>query len=464
MPDISLDDYPSGEDSPRSSWTREQAAAMERTEMNVAPIIYPPEDDPAADDGVHVWDTWLLRDRNGEIAEIDGWRVVFSLTAASELLPGKRHDCATIRYFYSRDGKSWQGGGPVFDGGALGQRQWAGSALYDDGDLYVYYTAAGDDEGDELTYTQRIAGAEGGNVESSDDGLEIGGSWNHQVLLTPDGDRYETEEQSRGMIYTFRDPWFFEDPETGETCLLFEANTPVPEGSDVCGGDAAQSEFNGSIGVAISESGDPMEWELDDPILDAVCVNQELERPHVVYTDQRYYLFISSHMHTFAPGLEGYDALYGFVADSLRGPYEPLNDSGLVVTNPANAPFQAYSWMAFPHGDDALVQSFFNYYDFAGTSLDAIGDLPEAEQMRRFGGTLGPTISLGIDGDRTRITGTLDHWHIPTANEELSLRDLGVSKRSENAGSSETGAIESDENATNDGSGDASDRGGYGYY
>ncbi|WP_435183089.1 glycoside hydrolase family 68 protein [Halobellus sp. EA9] len=419
------DDRPDDRRRPRdrrpTRWTRTQAARIERTADNVAPVIDPPAEDPAAD--LHIWDTWLLRDRHGEIAEIDGWRVLFSLTAAEELLPGKRHDVAEIRFFYSRDGTDWRGGDRVFEADALGQRQWAGSALYDDGDLYLYYTAAGDESADELNYTQRIAVGHGGRFEADDDGVRSEGPWTHEVLLDPDGRWYETEAQSRGMIYTFRDPWFFEDPDTGETRLLFEANTPVLPDSDRCDGDETQQEFNGCVGVASSPTGDPLRWELEPPLLEAVCVNQELERPHVVVRDGRYYLFVSSHMHTFAPGLRGYDGLYGFVADSLRGEYEPLNDSGLVVTNPASVPFQAYSWMAFPHREEILVQSFYNYREYAGESLDGIADLSEDEQRRRFGGTLSPTIRLRVDGDRTRIRGTLAHWHVPTGSEALPDAD-----------------------------------------
>jgi len=411
----------------RSGWSREQAGRIERTPDNTAPTVYPPAVDQAPD--VHVWDTWLLRNRDGTIAEVDGYRVAFSLTAPADLLPGKRHDVATIRYFYSTDGETWHNGGVVFED-PLGQRTWAGSALYDDGDVYVFYTAAGEQGADELTYTQRIVGASGGTA-STTDGFSLDGPWTHHELIQPDGERYEREDQSRRMIYTFRDPWFFEDPATGETYLLFEANTPVPEGSDACGGDAAQQEFNGSVGLAHSPTGDPLDWELQDPLLDSVCVNQELERPHIVYRDGRYYLFISSHMHTFAPGLEGYDALYGFVADSLRGDYVPLNDSGLVATNPANAPFQSYSWMAFPHREEVLVQSFFNYYDFDADSLDLVSELSEAEQMRRFGGTLGPTLRLDVEGTRTKILGTLDHWEIPLPDEDLPPTDREVFARAE---------------------------------
>ncbi|WP_256393622.1 glycoside hydrolase family 68 protein [Natronoarchaeum rubrum] len=421
-------------------WTRAQASEIERGPDDVAPVVYPPAEQDAPE--IHVWDTWFLRNRDGSIAEIDGHRVIFSLTAPAELLPGKRHDVATVRYFYSADGETWHCGGPVFeDGTAFGSRQWAGSALYDrDGTVYVYYTAAGERGEDELSYAQRIAVGAGGRVETTADGIAIEGSFDHEVLLEPDGTRYEREAQSSGMIYTFRDPWFFEDPETGETCLLFEANTPVPEGSDAGDGDAHHQEFNGSVGVAVSENGDPTEWALDDPLLDGVCTNQELERPHVVVRDGRYYLFVSSHEHTFAPGIEGYDALYGFVADSLRGSYEPLNGSGLVVTNPAGAPFQTYSWVAYPHREELLVSSFFNYYDLRGLSLDDVAALPPAEQQRRFGGTLAPTLRLALEGTETRVLGALEHGHLPLPDEELP--PLLSEYRSDEAGRGEYRAPE----------------------
>lgn len=141
----------------------------------------------------------------------------------------------------------------------------------------------------------------------------------------------------------------------------------------------------------------------------------------MVVRDGRYYLFISSHMHTFAPGLEGFDAMYGFVADALDGAYEPLNGSGLVLTNPSSASFQAYSWLTFEHDEELLVTSFFNFYDFNRPTLDEIADLTEEEQLRRFGGTLAPTVRLELDAEakRTRVIGTLDSGHIPLPDEPL---------------------------------------------
>lgn len=402
------------------AWDPKEAARIRRTPDSVIPSIGLPERNPA--DGLHLWDTWLLRDRHGELATVDGWRVLFALTASEDLLPGKRHDVAEIRYFFSPDGRTWTHGGDVFGGTALGQRQWAGSALYDDSDLYLYYTATGEEDAGELTYDQRIAVAHGGSISVSDDAVEIDGPWTHDLLLEPDGELYETRSQSRGMIYTFRDPWFFEDPTTGAVYLLFEANTPVPEGSEARS-DLGNQEFNGSVGLARSPTGDPLDWELTHPLLDAVRVNQELERPHIVLQDGRYYLFLSSHMHTFAPDIEGFDALYGFVADSLRGEYEPLNESGLVLTNPVSAPYQSYSWMAYPHSEDILVQYFVNYHEFEGESLDEIANLPQSEQLRGFGGTLGPTARLAVEGTETRVLGLLDHWHIPTKGETLPPTD-----------------------------------------
>ena len=402
-----------------SRWQRDQATLIKRTSETVAPPAGESEIDPAPD--LHIWDTWPLRNRQGEIATVDGWQVLISLTAPADVAPGDRHDIAEHRYFVSRDGRNWNDGGPLFGDAALGTRQWAGSALVEDGKLYLYYTAAGDEGIEELTYTQRLAVAHGGSLDSSGEQLSIEGPWSHEMLLEPEGHWYETQAQSGEMTYAFRDPWFFEDPETGDSYLLFESNTPV-DATD-CGGERDQQAFNGCVGLAVSPSGDPLEWEFRPPIFDSVCVNQEIERPHLVVQDGQYYLFVSSHVDTFAPGLAGYDALYGFVASSLDGDYQPLNNSGLVVTNPATAPFQAYSWLAVPCGDELLVQGFLNYPTLAVESLDEIGALDSDEQRRAFAGTLTPTLRVELEGDRTRIVDQLDQWELPADSESLPAVD-----------------------------------------
>ena len=396
-------------------WSREAAGRIERTDGTVAPPAGLPDNDPAPD--YHVWDTWPLRTRSGEIATVDGWQVLISLAAPADVTPGERHDIAEHRYFVSRDGREWTDCGSVFGDDALGTRQWAGSALYDDGQCYFFYTAAGDANTDELTYTQRLAVGHGASISTGDGEPTIEGSWIHEILLEPDGKWYETQAQAGKMTYTFRDPWFFEDPETGRTHLLFESNTPPAP--DDCGGRRDQQAFNGCVGLAVSQSGDLLDWEFRPPVFDSVCVNQEIERPHLVHREGRYYLFVSSHVDTFAPGLAGYDGLYGFVADSLTGDYRPLNESGLVVTTPASAPFQAYSWLAIPHGEELLVSGFLNYPDFRGITIGELGALSGEEQRQRFAGTLAPTLRLAVDNEQTWIQETLDHWAFPTQNESL---------------------------------------------
>ncbi|MFO7833511.1 MAG: glycoside hydrolase family 68 protein, partial [Halohasta sp.] len=205
------------EDLADREWPRwEPAGPIERTRGTVAPPADRPSTDPAPD--YHVWDSWPLRSRDGTIATVDGWRVLIALTAPADVTPGERHDIATHRYFVSRDGRQWVDRGPVFED-ALGTRQWAGSALLDGEDCYLFYTAAGDPAVDAVTDTQRLAVAHGGRVVAGgpavEDGPTIEGPWHHEVLLEPDGTYYETQAQAGAMTYTFRDPWFFEDPATG---------------------------------------------------------------------------------------------------------------------------------------------------------------------------------------------------------------------------------------------------------
>lgn len=125
-------------------WTREDVIKIKMNEENTAPVLNKEELEELTKDFL-VWDTWPLQDRNGHPAVVNGYKVIFALTVPSDVIPGKRHDTAEIRYFYAKDGKSWQLGGRLFDDGkALGSRQWAGSAMIDkDGKVHIFYTATG---------------------------------------------------------------------------------------------------------------------------------------------------------------------------------------------------------------------------------------------------------------------------------------------------------------------------------
>lgn len=391
-----------------SAWTREHANSIELTDDLTAPVI--DDNSDVISDDYWIWDTWPLRYRDGSIAKIDGWQVVFSLTASKDLVPGDRHNGATIRYFYSRNGHDWIEGGTAFDD-PIGHHQWAGSAMYDreEDQIYHFYTPTSP----EPEFRQRLALGKGAILETGPRGVELVGDQEHILIAEADGELYQTLEQSRdeGIVYAFRDPWYFQHPETGEDMVVFEGNTPTGGENP----DDPQS-YNGNVGVARATNDELTEWELLPPNLEAIEVNQQLERPHYVFQDGKWYLFVLSHEFTFAPGLWGPDALYGFVSDSLYGDYEPLNGSGLVIANPEAEPFQGYSWLAMPQGDNVLVESFENFRGLDDTSqgeisLDEVGNLPPEEQKELFGGTLAPSLKLQLDGTETRVVSELNDGH-----------------------------------------------------
>src|SRR5207253_10157050 len=136
--------------------------------------------------------------------------------------------------------------------------------------------------------------------------------------------------------------------------------------------------YNGNIGITELKDDDYTHPRLLPPLIKADGVNQQLERPHIVVKEGKYYLFTISHQFTYAPGLTGPDGLYGFIGDSLRSDYKPLNGNGLVLANPADNPLQAYSWCVLKDGS---VLSFINEVKGAN------GDIRE-------GGTFAPTLRL----------------------------------------------------------------------
>ena len=113
----------------------------------------------------------------------------------------------------------------------------------------------------------------------------------------------------------------------------------------------------------------PDGWRLMPPVLSADGLNNELERPHVVKHGQLHYLFWSTQRHVFNPeGLVGPTGLYGMVSERLGGGWRALNGSGLVFSNPAEAPAQAYSWLVLP---DHSVASFVDHWGAVRIAISA---------------------------------------------------------------------------------------------
>jgi levansucrase len=407
------------EDDFTAVWTRAQALKIRSDATNTKPQI--PTDFPVMSDEVWVWDTWPMTALDTKPVSYKGWHVIFSLTAPRDVPFGDRHWWARIGYFFSRDGKSWEYGGNLFPGDvAFGSREWAGSAVLTGTQLNVFYTASGGDDappGESQNPLQRLAHASG-QIRADEDGVWFTGFRNQRIIAEPEGEMYQTLDQSRAgpIIYAFRDPFVFRDPEDDQIYMVFEGNTGGTAGTHTCGarelgpvppGHVVPPDsrfFTGNIGLARATQANLRRWELLPPLLSANCTNQQTERPHFVIQDGRYYLFTISHMFTFAPGLEprGPDGLYGFLGDSLRSNYKPLNASGLVLGNPAEAPVQQYSEYVMPNW---LVESF----------IDTV------EPGTIFGGTLAPTLRLEVEGRRTFLVEELDYGFIP------AMRNVGGS-------------------------------------
>ena len=155
---------------------------------------------------------------------------------------------------------------------------------------------------------------------------------------------------------------------------------------------ASTSPWNGAVGLARRTAG---RWVLCPPPITADGLNNELERPHIVHHAGRYYCFWSTQQKVFAqPGPAGPNGLYGMVAEAITGPWEPLNETGLVFANPAEAPIQAYSWQVL---HDLSVISF--------VDRPGLGDEPvdPATARRHFGGTPAQPVQLALDGPSARL-------------------------------------------------------------
>jgi levansucrase len=359
-------------------WTRRHLDRIVESPATTAPEIAWPA--PRVLPGDDVWDLWPIQEPDGPPVVLDGAELWMALSAPAHGHPEDRHDVARLRLL-ARRGESWTDLGHVFaDGASLGSREWSGSAIRRaDGSVSIFYTAAGRAGEDRPTFIQRVVEARRTLVV--DNGRvrlgallaqrEIGRSLRPEYLPANEIDG------GPGQIRAFRDPGWFRDPADGREHLLIAASVPSRDG------------FMGAVALARNRREG---WELLPPLLRADGIHHELERPHVIVRDGRYYLFFSASRHSFHPEDCAPTGLYGFVAPRLIGPYEPLNGSGLVLRNPPAEPDQAYAWLVL---DDLRVVGFANYHSGGGAG----------DARARFGGTIAPILRLTLDEAKTAIAG-----------------------------------------------------------
>lgn len=365
-------------------WTRAHLDRLVEDAATTAPLIgpvAPPRVLPHHD----IWDTWPVQEEDGSPTVVLGAELWMALSAPAIGHPEERHDHARLRLL-ARTADQWRDLGNVFeDGTSPGSREWSGSAVRrPDGTVSIFYTAAGVRGAARPTFHQRVVEARA-RLDVADGIVQFGRDIEHRVVLHADGHTYlpaDDVEGGPGRIKAFRDPGWFRDPADGRDYLLVAASVPW------------QDRFMGAIALAEATSDG---WTLLPPLVTAEGINREIERPHIVVHAGRYYLFFCTNRQGFHPAGRPPTGLYGFVAPTLKGPYEPLNGSGLVIQNPPSRPDQAYAWLVLP---DLRVDSFVNYLS------DGDDDFQEMEPGRAralFGGTAAPTLTLVLHENGTAL-------------------------------------------------------------
>jgi levansucrase len=376
-----------GGDAPdATAWTAEHVRLIAKQSFSTSPLISVGDFAPVSP-SLDIWDAWPLQEPSGNPAALaDGSTLWMALGAPQFPDPDDRHGHARIHLLQLKDG-SWRYLEQAMpEGFSPGSREWSGSAVLapDSPKVTLYFTATGHRGEPLLTFEQRIFSATA-TLTDQDGRPKLEGWGELKEIVLRDPAHYMASDSGRseaGAIKAFRDPSFFIDPADGASYLLFAASAAN-----------SASEFNGVVGIARQDKEAPTGWQTLPPLISADGVSNELERPHVIVRDGRYYLFWSTQQHVFDPqGPTGPTGLYGMVADDLRGPWLPLNRSGLVFANPLEAPRQAYSWLVLP---DLQVISF----------VDDWGTDRQPGDPRRFGATFAPVLRLALDGETANLLG-----------------------------------------------------------
>lgn len=360
---------------------------------------------------IDVWDSWPVQDaKSGVVSNWNGYQLVISMAGAPN--KNSNHIYLLYRKYGDNDFTHWKNAGPIFGYNALeDDQQWSGSATVNsDGSIQLYYTK-NDTSGGKLNWQQLASATLNLAVENDEvviksvenDHILFGGDNYHyqsypKFMSTFDDDHNHDGNPDRTDNYCLRDPHIIED--NGSRYLIFESNTgdenyqgekQIYKWSNYGGDDAFNlksflnivnnkhlynlaSWANGSIGILKLDDNEknPSVAELYTPLVTSHMVTDEVERPSVVKMGGKYYLFTASRINksTDAEGTVaarkavGDDVvMLGFVSDSLRGKYRPLNGSGVVLTAsvPADWRTSTYSYYAVPvegSSDTLLVTSY----------------------------------------------------------------------------------------------------------
>ncbi|AJY77394.1 levansucrase [Paenibacillus beijingensis] len=380
-----------------------------------------------------VWDSWPLQNADGTVANYKGYHIAFALAGD----PKKGWD-TFVYLFYKKAGDnsldSWKNAGRVFkdsdkfvpnDSILKDQaEEWSGSAtLTADGKVRLFYTNRHPWAPERGFYGKQTLTTAQVNVSQPDaNTLKIDGVEDFKSIFDGgDGRIYQNVKQ--GIVepnfsdnHTFRDPHYVEDK--GRKYLVFEANTGMETGYQgeqsfynkaYYGGskkffqaekaklmqspkkDAARIA-NGALGI-IELNNDYTLKKVMKPLIASNTVTDEIERANVFKLNGKWYLFTSTRgSKLIVDGIDKEDIyMLGYVADSLTGPYKPLNGTGLVLHQDLN-PYDitwTYAHFAIPQtsGNNVVVASY----------------MTNRAYFEDHHSTFAPSFLLNIKGSKTSV-------------------------------------------------------------
>lgn len=379
-----------------------------------------------------VWDSWPLQNADGTVAEYNGYHIVFALAGD----PDKGWD-TFVYMFYQKVGDtsidSWKNAGRVFKNSdkyvsndpILNNQaeEWSGSAtLTKEGKVRLFYTnRQGWDPANNFFGKQTLTTAQVNVSKPDADTLKVDGVEDLKSIFDGDGKFYQNVDQAFGEgnyddNHTLRDPHYVED--NGHKYLVFEANTGTETGYQgeqsldirtYYGGnkpffEAEKTKLlsspkkslatlaNGALGI-IELNDDYSLKKVMKPLIASNTVTDEIERANLFEMNNKWYLFTDSRGSKMTIDGIGANDVYmlGYVADSLTGPYQPLNKSGLVLhmdLDPTDITW-TYSHFAIPQakGNNVVITSYMTNRG-----------LYEDQQS-----TFAPSFLLNIKGSKTSV-------------------------------------------------------------
>ncbi|KRM17302.1 levansucrase [Ligilactobacillus hayakitensis DSM 18933 = JCM 14209] len=343
---------------------------------------------------LEIWDSWPVQDaRTGLVQNWNGYQLVVAMAGE----PHKSDDHLYLLYskYGDNDFNNWKVAGSIFGYGLpAGTGHWSGSATVNsDGSVQLFYT--------NVTWTnntnyQRLATLTM-NLGIDGDRVYIKNTENDHELFNGDGYYYQNfqqwlDDKSGVDNFQLRDPHIFEDAD-GSRYLVFESATGSIDYQgenqvynwDNYGGTAKDnlqriitlsnknkslklaSVANGVLGLIKLDNNEknPSVAKVYRPLVSALSVSDELERPVIFDINGKYYLFTATRLNrTFdvdsnnevKAAIGDNVGMLGYVADSIDGEFKPLNGDGLVLATQvsANSRTATYSYFAVKINPDNI--------------------------------------------------------------------------------------------------------------